>query len=58
MFMGINGYLLINFNKNIRFKIYEFKFLINKDRYRELIEVLLLVFIVKIVSLGIFKKIG
>lgn len=54
--MGINGYLLINFNKNIRFKIYEFKFLINKDRYRELIEVLLLVFIVKIVSLGIFKK--
>lgn len=56
--MGINGYLLINFNKNVRFKIYEFKFLINKDRYRELIEVLLLVFIVKIVSLGIFKKIG
>lgn len=58
MSMGTNGYLLINFNKNIRSKIHESKFSINKDRHREPTEALSLVFTVKTVSSGTPKKIG
>lgn len=54
--MGTNGNLLINFIKNIRFKIYESKFSINKNRHREPTEALSLVFTVKTVSSGTPKK--
>lgn len=54
--MGTNGYLLINFNKNVRSKIHESKFSINKDRHREPTEALSLVFTVKTVSSGTPKK--
>lgn len=56
--MGTYGYLLINFNKNIRSKIHESKFSINKDRHREPTEALSLVFTVKTVSSGTPKTIG
>lgn len=56
--MGTNGYLLISFNKNVRSKIHESKFSINKDRHREPTEALSLVFTVKTVSSGTPKKIG